>query len=231
MSNTAPKYLHVRLEGAFCVVIKKNDGYRVRACTIAHAGHLFAINGELVDYDPGDSFHFELKPDGLVTYKDIPEIDPAFDWSNKTTSNWKDEDRYYFITMDLPCPKQIMQDGTARVMFGDDSRGLMPRDHILVYEVKDFDKVQIISKELGAQDIDGCGVFQLELGLKLGTPSGTVHDHAIMFYNNMVEKLFPDLYNNPKCRLKDIQVSLSPRGLFTTTLECKSGGMIVGFPQ
>ena len=228
MASTPPQYLHIRLEGSFCIVIQKKDGYRIRACTITHPGHLFAINGDLVECGLRDSFHFELKPDGLVTYKDIPDIDPAFDWSSKTTGNWKNEDSYYFITMDLPCPKQIMQDGTARVVFGDDSRGLMPRDHILVYEIKDFDEVEITSKELGEQDIDECGVFQLELGLKLGTPTGTVHDHAIMFYNNMLEKLFPDLYKNPKCLLKDIQVS---RGLFTTTLECKSGGMIVGFPQ
>ena len=232
MASTVPKYLHIRLEGSFCVVIQKNDSYRVRACTMAHKDHLFAINGKPRKYKQGDSFHFELKPDGLVTYKKWPHIDPTFKWSSKTTGNWVNDDSYYFITMDLPCPQQIMQDGTAEVVFGDNSSGLMPRDHILVYEIEDIDEVEITCKELGDQDIDDNGVFQMELGLKLNTPDDEVRKHAIMFYNTMLQKFFPDLYKDPKCRMKDIQFApiRVPSVYTATTLECKSGGMIVGYP-
>lgn len=229
---TPPQYLHIRLDGAFSVVIQDNDSYRVRACTIADSDHQFAINGNLVSYNPGDSFHFELKPNGLATYNDPPDIDPAFGWSDKATNNWNNDDSNYFITMDLPCPKQIMQDRTANVIFDDNSTGLMPGTHILVYEIKDFDEVKIVSKELGAQDIDSNGIFQLELGLPLGTSNKIVHDHAIMFYNNMLQKFFSGLYNTPSCRLKDIQVNPIPGiYIFATTLECKNGGVIVGYPQ
>lgn len=232
-ATSTPQYLHIRIEGSFCVVIQKNDSYRIRACTMAHKDHLFAINGELIDYKPGKSFHFELKPDGLATYNSLPDIDPAFDWSKTDTSKWNNDDSYYFITMDLPCPAQIIEDRTARVTFGDDSKGLMPGNHILVYKILDFDEVEILSKDSDPPDtdIDDNGIFQLELGLPPDT-SADVRKHTIMFYNGMLQKLFPDLYNQKKYLLKDIQVP--PRAgirIDTTTLECKSGGMIVGFPQ
>jgi hypothetical protein len=223
MGVTSPKYLSIRLEGPFSVVIKNQNAYQIRVCTPRDPDHLFAVNGTQIQYKPGDSFHFALKPDGLATYNGWPDIDPAFDWSNKTTSKWIDDGSNYFITMDVPCPQQIRQDGTARVTFDNNQTAVMPLDHILIYGIKDMQKVQITCKELGSQTIDQNGVFQLELGLPQGTSSGTVHDHAIMFYNNMLKAFFPDLYNKADCRLKDIVVK-------TTTLECKNGGLIVGFP-
>ena len=232
MGATAPKYLRIRLEGSFCVVIQKKNSYKIRACTPVDLDHLFAINGERKDYKPGDLFDFELKPYGLKTYKSWPEIDPAFDWSNKTTNKWDNKKSYYFITMDLPCPQQIIQDRTTRVIFADYTSGLMPRNHILIYEIEDYSRLQITSDKLGRQKIEN-GVFSLEIGLALGTSAGKVHEHTIRCHNNMVQRFFPDLSKDKKCLLKDIEVLLpSPsivQDLLTTTLECKSGGMIVGF--
>ena len=231
---TSPQYLHIRLEGPFSVVIQKNDTYRVRACTIADPDHQFVINGQQIPYKSGDSFHFELLPDGLETYNSWPDIDPAFDWSNKATSNWDNDESYYFITMDLPCPQRIMQDETARVIFDDYTSGLIPLNHVLVYAIEDFDKVKITSQELGAQDTDDNGIFRLELGLPPNTPVSTIHDHSLMCYNSMLQQFFPDLDKDKKCRLKDIEIIEPPppvRYPLTTTLECKSGGLIVGFPQ
>src|ERR1700704_1275499 len=135
---TFPKLLHIRIEGSFCVVIQKQDSYRVRACTAVNLDHLLVVNDQQIPYKPGDSFHFQLKPDGLATCKSWPDIDPAFDWSNKTTGKWVNNGSYYFITMDLPCPQRIQQDGTCKVTFGDNTSGLMPRNHILIYEIKDI---------------------------------------------------------------------------------------------
>jgi hypothetical protein len=221
MATAPPKYLHVRLEGAFCVVIKKNDGYRVRACTIADSDHLFAINGEPIKDMKGKSFHFQLKPDGLETYTKWPDIDPAFDWSNETTADWDNNDSYYFITMDLPCPKQIRQDCTARVTFEDDSEGLMPQDHILGYEIKDPKKLQITCRELGPQKIDDNGNFTLEIGLPLDSSPGQVHDRAIMFYNKMLRKLFPTLSEDDSCVLNDIDISEPGIHIVTTTYDAR----------
>ena len=216
------QYLHIRIEGSFCVVIQKKDSYRVRACTAVNPDHLFVVNRQQIPYKPGDSFHFELTPDGLEPNNSWPVIDPAFDWSNKTTGNWTNKMSNYFITMDLPCPQQIQQDGTCRVTFDDNTSGLMPRNHILTYEIKDISKLKITCDKLGQQKIEN-GVFSLEIGLPLGTPDDQVRAHAIKCHNNMVQLFFPDLYKDKKCRLKDI-------GVETTTLECKSGGMIVGYP-
>lgn len=228
---TPPQYLHIRLEGPFCVVIKKDDSYRIRACTIPDPDHKFVINGKEISYNPGDSFHFQLQPGGLETYEGWPDIDPAFDWSNKATTNWNDDGSNCFITMDLPYPQRIMQDETARVIFDDYTSGLMPLNHVLVYEIENFEKVKITSQELGDQDVDDNGIFRLELGLPPNTPIGTIHDHSLMCYNTMLQQFFPDLYKDKKCCLKDIEVIEPPspvRHTETTTLECKSGGLIVG---
>lgn len=228
MSTTStPKFLHIRLEGSFCVVIQKNSSYKIRAGTPMDPDHLLAINGQQIPYKSGDSFHFELMPDGLETYNSWPEIDPAFDWSNKTTNNWDNNYSYYFIAMDLPCPKQIMQDCTTRVIFDDFSSGLMPHNHILIYEIKDFSKLRIASDTPNPAKIDQNGVLSLEIGLPRESSPSKVHDHTINCHNNMLKKFFPDLHKDKRCRLKDIEVSGSL--LDTTTLECKSGGMIVGY--
>ena len=232
MGDNPPKFLRIRVEGSFCVVIQKDHSYQIRVCTIANTAHHFAVNGQEIKYKQGASFHFVLSPDGLATYNSWPDIDPAFDWSNKKTGKWNNDDSYYFITMDVPCPQEIMQDGTTRAIFADYSSGLMPLNHILTYEIQNSDQVRITCNELGGRQNIPDGIFQLEVGLPRGTSSSTIHDHAIMFYNDMVQMLFPDLYNDSKCRLKDIEVRPLPQpgstGSRTTTFECKSGGMIVG---
>jgi hypothetical protein len=228
MSTTStPQFLRIRLEGSFCVVIQKKSSYKIRAGTPKDPDHLFAMNGQQIE--PRNSFHFELKPHGLQTYTSWPEIDPAFDWSNKTTNKWDNNNSYYFISMDLPCPKQIMQDCTTRVIFDDFSSGLMPRNHILIYEIKDFSKLKITSNTPNPAKINQNGVFSLEIGLPLESSPNKVHDHTINCHNNMLKKFFPDLHKDKRCRLKDIEVPGSL--LDTTTLECKSGGMIVGYPS
>src|SRR6266852_978707 len=148
-----PKFLHLRLEGPFAIVIQHGKSYRICAFTALDATHHFLINDQEIKYKITDSYHFDLEGKGLKTYSKAPEIDPAFDWSNKPTNTWKYDDRNYFITLDLPCPLQIMQDRTARVKFADDSSGLMPLNHILVYEITDFKQVEINCRELGSQRI------------------------------------------------------------------------------
>src|SRR5947208_1665542 len=125
----APNFLHLRLEGPFAVVIQHGKAYRICAFTALDVNHRFFINDQEIKYEITGSYHFDLGGKGLKEYSKAPEVDPAFDWSNKSTNTWKYDDRKYFITLDLPCPLQILQDRTARVKFDDDSSGLSQLNH------------------------------------------------------------------------------------------------------
>ncbi len=219
-----PTILRLRLEGAFGVAIQKGDSYRISAFTGRDPEHRFLINGQEVSYGQNDTFHFNLQSRGLKSYSQAPAVDPAFYWTNKSTPKWKYDPAHSFITLSLPCPEQIQQDCTSRVTFRDNSPGLMPRNHIFLYEITDFDQVQLHCHELGPYSPTAEGILQLELGLD---PQNQDPQHPIMFYNNLVTTFFSDLGNESLLQSLD-DANTAPYKLkpLTTTLECKAGGII-----
>jgi hypothetical protein len=101
----------------------------------------------------------------------------------------------------------------------------MPLNHIFVYEITDFQQIQIHCNELGVQTVMQDGVFRLQLGLS--QDHANPHQHAITFYNEqLLSTFFEGLKADRGCRLKTIDVAAAS-SFFSTTLECKNGGIIV----
>ena len=141
------------------------------------------------------------------------------------------------IRITLPCPLRISASSFRSVTFMNDKPGLMPQDHILEYEIADSGFPITMKYDNLNQLVDAKtnNTFLIEIGLPRGTPGPMSVQHAKDFHNGPILKCFK-LEGDTGKQIKDIPLAerstkLLPRStIVTTTLECKSGGMIGGTP-
>lgn len=242
--------LQILLDGAFAVVVQHDKANSILAFSPLDKKepHQFYFNDSFYRQEAGKTFHFELLPKGLKKAA-RPEIAPGFNDFNATTKKWRAGEN--FITIKLPCPKRIAFAGHREyVVFKSKSRkpGWMPTNHILEYDVLDSDQVKMECQELGKEcstsvdSLPGLMRFFFEVGPSQGTPS----NHAVNFFNDMLEASFPELVPNYSiAEIKDLRnekqsttAGLMPAVMNNTTrlaelrnasytLDCKLGGILV----
>jgi hypothetical protein len=220
-SATTP--LRIILEGPFGIVLKKTSSTsttvtRVTAFTPAHAMHHARLNGwQLPD---GVSHSLTLVDTGLAA-NSTGCVDTACKDFCEENTDFNCPSPNHFVLIDLPCPKQIYTTTTASITFESGAPGKLPQNHVLEYDIQDAGK-PIGFLYQGSQFITPiANSLLLEVGMLRGV--GNPKAHAIEFYNNYLLPCFPKLKNLPAKKLADITAPSR-----TTTLECKSGGLIAG---
>jgi hypothetical protein len=236
--------LLVVFEGPFAVVLNKPSpsSTSVTGVTVLvpkDPAHLFALNGVPLN---ANQHHFKFTSGGLAPNTQVC-VDTVFKDFCVPTTNFQCPATNRFVEiLNLPCPRRILARHAIQVQFQSGDPGCMPLDHILEYDIADPKlPITISYTEQGNRPVHAIGdVFYFEVGrdpLSAGAAA-----HAIDFHNKHVLPCFPLLQNDPHRLLQNVFVDQPCSGSgftdemlkrlrpFTTTLECKSGGIIGGNP-
>jgi len=232
----------VVLDGPFSVVLhtaspNSDDVTSVTAFTPVeqHSAHLFKLNG--VPLDEKKQHHFALNISGFT-----PPSQPciARDFNDFCVDHTRFDPapagKDIFIAITLPCPTRIITNVTplAVTIGGTATSHNMPQNHVLEYDISHAGPITMDYREAGHSGSPLGNSFYFEVGLD--HPDNDC-SHAKDFYNNWMLPFFPDLAGNtidfPTCPpgahhqyffpSRDDRIKLV---MLTTTLECKSGGLI-----
>jgi len=246
--GAAPQQLQILLDGAFAVVVQKGkpDSLLAFSPRDKDEPHQFYFNDPDYAQTAGKSYNFELLPEGLKKNEHL-EIDSGFSDFHASVKHWKLTEN--FVAIKLPAPRKITFAGhRERVIFSSKKTGWMPTNHILEYDVTDPGKVRMECKELekscaaSPDSPDGLMRFFFEVG----PPRGASHNHAVNFFNYMLNTSFPELAadysladildkrdERPATTARLVSAALTedtaPARLQSVsyTLDCKVGGIIV----
>ena len=242
--------LQVLLDGAFAVVLQrgKRDSVLAFSPSDKDQPHQFYFNDPAHEQSAEKNYTFELLPEGIREHeRERTEIAPGFDDFHASTKRWRLTESFVSIT--LPMPRSITFAGhRERVLFSSGKTGWMPTNHILEYDVTDPARIRMECKEIGKScppspdSPERLKRFFFEVG-----PRHIDHQHAVIFFNDMLKASFPDLVE--AYSLKDVldnrdqQQQNPPRAgikpaVFTEetaarlrnisyTLDCKIGGLLV----
>ncbi len=191
--------VEVHLDGAFSLVIQRHKGNSVLAFSVKdpkepHRFLTYAPNRE-PELDATKSYHFSLSAEGLEPNA-RPEIKSGLEDFTAETENWRLGNN--LVVLELPCPQTITFGGHREMVeFASGRRGWMPKNHILKYKAKDLGKVKLLCKELeghcesSPDSPPGSARFFFEVGPLQGRDPK--HQHAVQYFNYMLETSFPDL--------------------------------------
>ena len=227
--------VQILLEGAFAVVLHKNNPNRLiafvpRAEEEGHGlDHDFFFNDPTspkpaAGKDPA-GYLFQLSEAGL---RDYPEtyINPGFADFEAYTEKWRLPDRV--VTLQLPFPNSINFSGRPlHVEFASGRPGLMPTNYILEYYVEEAEKVKLTCSQIGGNcaPSPNCppGMLRYFFGV---APNASAYksgrndqqEHAVAFYNFALRRCFPELEEHI---LKYIEPSEKNRGRTSSALRPK----------
>lgn len=244
----ATHQLQILLDGAFAVVIQHAKPQSILAFSPRDKNepHQFYLNDPDYAQASDKNFNFELLREGLK-HNERTVIAPGFTDFHASVKHWKLTEN--FVAIKLPIPSRISFAGhRERAVFKTNKTGWMPTNHILEYDVTDPEKIKMACKELEkgcAPSLDspqGLTRFFFEVG----PPRGTPHNHAVNFFNDMLNASFPELVANysladildkrderpaTTARLvsADLRSDTPPAHLLNVsyTLDCKLGGLLV----
>lgn len=170
--------LRIFLNGAFGVLIQRNNFFRVRAFSPRDPAHGFFFN-EAETRSSLTNHHFELLPDGIEFKREAPEIDPALSDFRFNAKTWCQDD--YFVTVDLPAPRRITFIGPLTpVRFSATCKAAnMASNFVLEYPITDSEAIKGLYQEIGGE-----------------TPSKI--ETVKPLSRTDVERRYPRLYQNPK---------------------------------
>jgi hypothetical protein len=219
--------LQILLEGAFAIVLQKNNPNRLvafvpRAEQDRHdLAHDFFFNDPAIPKPTlgkeAAGYHFQLSGEGLRNYPET-YINPGFADFTANTEKWRLSDR--LVTLELPFPNSINFSGRPlHVKFASGRAGLMPTNYILEYYVEEAEKVRLTCQQLE----DKCapspncppGLLRFFFGAS-PTKRDDQQKHAVEFFNFMLHRCFPDL--EERYRLSYIERSEENGGLPSTPI-------------
>lgn len=244
----APNPLLLVFEGPFAVVLQKPSSSSPNVTGVAvlvpkDPAHLFALNRvPLKD----SQHHFKFVGAGLAPNTQAC-VDTVFkDFCVPSNDFQCDANNRFIEILNLPCPRRILARNAIQVKFqcqpNPNDFHCMPLDHVLEYHIADSSLPTTISyDEQDNRPVNAIGnVFYFEVG-RDPLSSGAA-DHAVDFHNNHLLPCFPPLQKDTHHLLQNVFVNQPCSGSrlpnkiikqlkpFTTTLECKSGGIIAGTP-
>lgn len=241
-ARTPRTKLFVALRGPFAVVVQSKRKYRIQAFVPAQDGHLFFLNST---QQTGNSYYLSLPDDGLQPAQQI-NIDGFTDFKDFSAHTKKWEVQDYYMTVDLPCPSDMLTDEIDDATFQSGTKGGLPLTHILEYDVPDITKVKL--KGDGISDtspnlVSGVYLLDLQVGLPNNTPNSLTQ--AVDYYNNYLLPCFPEVKNKELASIFPLAPATTsaapvartagkrtlPFALPAADVECKNGGLLVSFPQ
>jgi hypothetical protein len=231
--TSQPGSLKIILEGPFAVVLDTANAYHVTAFTPRHnSEHCFLFNGAYQDLQY--KYRFQLLPSGLKSMSGkSPCIDQNLSHLCAEHSHFNSSAKHHLMTLDLPCPQRIFASSLSRsvtLTFADATTMQMPMDYVLEYDIDNQNLIKMLGWQGDDQSTlqDNNLTFKFEVGLpKLlgGGDPDLDGSHACDFHNHSLLPYFSDLQNDQAKILTQVQGFNK-----TTTLECKSGGIITGSP-
>jgi hypothetical protein len=194
--------VEVHLDGAFALVIQENKANSVLAFSPrpkkGDEPHQFFFNGSPKPEDPEKAFHFKLAVERRERDSQ-PEISPGLKDFSFKTERWRVGDA--LVQIELPAPDRITFSGhrSAVTFLADHRAAFMPTNHILEYDVKDsmLPKLECSESSLrcdpSRDSFPGVTRFFFEIGPKRILDVSQSHNHAINFFNYILQQSFPDL--------------------------------------
>jgi hypothetical protein len=198
--------------------------------------HLFNLNGvPLTDI----KHDFDLKISGFT-----PTNKPCIiglDGFCTDHTKWDSSPAKRFITLVLPPPNRIRTTRNSIPVTVAGKTVNLPQNHVLEYDttLQSVPKMGYKGKTVSPV----ANTYILEVGMDPAVDPDTDCSHALQFYNESMLPLFPDLGKNviqkfnqcPKFKGHLYAQRRSAQGeggthILTTTLECKSGGLLVSTP-
>jgi hypothetical protein len=248
--SPANKPLQIIFDGPFSLVIHTvsstsddviPNGVMAFTPVEPHGKHLLNLNG--VPLDEKKDHHFSLNIGGF-TPPNQPCISSDFndfctDHTRFNPTPQNSSAGEVFVTVTLPCPNRITTAGVQPipVTVGGKTKK-MPQNHILEYDVADLSTVTMTYRESGRAASPFGNLFVFEVGLDPAQNQDSDCSHLKEFYNNEILPFFTDLagykIDVPSCPKVTPRLYFAPPlsrddrkyRPFTTTLECKSGGLI-----
>lgn len=197
-SNT----LEVHLDGAFAVVIQENKANSILAFSPrpqkGDEPHQFYFNGYPKPENSQKSYHFKLST-GTRDRDSKVEISPGLSDFSFRTERWRVGDS--LLSIELPAPDRITFSGhRSPVRFlSDHRRAFMPTNHILEYNLKDakLPKLECSESSLKCEpsrdSFPGVTRFFFEIGPQRALDVIQSREHAVGFFNYILQQSFPDL--------------------------------------
>jgi hypothetical protein len=194
--------LEVHLDGAFAVVIQENKANSILAFSPrpkkGDEPHQFYFNGYPKPEDPQKSYDFKLSAETRERDSKIA-ISPGLNDFSFKTQRWRVGDS--LLSIELPAPDRITFSGhRSPVRFLSDRRqAFMPTNHILEYDLKDakLPKLECSESSLKCEpsrdSFPGVTRFFFEIGPKHSLDVAQSREHAIGFFNYILQQSFPDL--------------------------------------
>jgi hypothetical protein len=196
--------LEVHLDGAFAVVIQENKANSILAFSprpkTGDEPHQFYFNGYPKPEDPQKSYHFKLSAETRERERDSKiEISRGLNDFSFKTENWRVGDS--LLSIELPAPDRITFSGhRSPVRFLSDHRlAFMPTNHILEYDLKNKNLPKLecsessLKCESSPDSFPGVTRFFFEIGPKHSLDVIQSREHAIGFFNYILQQSFPDL--------------------------------------
>jgi hypothetical protein len=142
--------LKVILQGAFAIVIRKDQHHKITAVIPAAPGHQFRFQTPMHVEKAAAEYRFDLGPEGLDISDRPPQLNPELNGMNFDLGPVGDLDKGIFVGIDLPAPKLItFIPPPEPVVFVNGRSTLASLNHVLEYEITDLSKVILHSKQLG----------------------------------------------------------------------------------
>jgi len=145
--------LQIVLNGAFAIVIQRNNRNRLRVFSPSDPRHRFYFNNlEKTQQDQKKNYNFEFLPDGLALHRGEVRVREELKDFHVRTDRWCQED--YFITIDLPAPEEIgFLPPLKTVRFkATGKEGHIAGTYVLQYRVADMNQVRMTLND-GQEDI------------------------------------------------------------------------------
>ena len=194
--------LEVHLDGAFAVVIQENKANSILAFSprpkVGDEQHQFYFNGYPKPEDPQKSYHFKLSAETHDRDSKV-EISRGLNDFSFRTGNWRVGDS--LVSIELPAPDRITFSGhRSPVRFLSDQRlAFMPTNHILEYDLKNKTVPKLecsessLKCEASRDTYPGVTRFFFEIGPQRSLDVIQSRQHAIGFFNYILQQSFPDL--------------------------------------
>lgn len=233
--------LFVALRGPFAVVVQSKRKFRIQAFVPVQDGHLFFLNSV---QQTSNSYYLSLADDGLQPAQQL-NIDGFTDFKDFSAHTKTQVLQDYYMTVDLPCPSDMLTDEIDDAVFKSGSPASLPLTHILEYDVPDITQVKLKGdgiSDTSPNPVSGVFLLDLQVGLPNNTPNSLAQ--AVDYYNDHLLPCFPDVKGKelgsisapaaapshapaPRAAAKRIL----PFALPAADVECKNGGLLISFPQ